>query len=164
MTDQPGKTARESESVLSESMMPDQLNHHGNVFGGVILALVDKAGGVVARRHARCPVVTVMVDRVEFSEPVYATDYVEARGVLIYVGRTSMDVMVTVEAEQLETGHRRVTNRCFLAYVALDKLNGKPTPVPPLILETDEDRRLWELAKRRRERRAAEAADEAVRP
>ena len=158
-----GKTARDSASVLSESMMPDQLNHHGNVFGGVILALVDKAGGVVARRHARTPVVTVMVDRVEFSEPVYATDYVEARGRLIFVGRTSMDVMVTVEAEHLETGHRRVTNRCFLTYVALDRLNGKPARVPPLILETEEDQRLWEMAKRRRDRRAAEAADEARR-
>jgi acyl-CoA hydrolase len=163
MAETQGKSARESASVLSESMMPDQLNHHGNVFGGVILALVDKAGGVVARRHARCPVVTVMVDRVEFSEPVYATDYVEARGRIIYVGRTSMDVMVTVEAEQVESGLRRLTNRCFVTYVALDKLNGKPAPVPPLILETDEDRRLWEMARRRRERRAAEAADEAAR-
>lgn len=144
--------------------MPDQLNHHGNVFGGVILALVDKAGGVVARRHARCPVVTVMVDRVDFREPVYATDYVEAHGRLIHVGRTSMDVMVTVEAEQVETGYRRVTNRCFLTYVALDRLNGTPTPVPPLILETEEDRRLWEHARRRRERRAAEAADEEETP
>jgi acyl-CoA hydrolase len=162
MSQPEGKTARESESVLSESMMPDQLNHHGNVFGGVILALVDKAGGVVARRHARCPVVTVMMDRVEFREPVYASDYVEARGRLIYVGRTSMEVMVTVEAEQVETGFRRVTNRCFVTYVALDKLNGRPAPVPPLILETDEDRHLWEMALRRRERRTAEAADEAA--
>lgn len=163
MNEPQGKTARESESVLSESMMPDQLNHHGNVFGGEILALVDKAGGVVARRHARSPVVTVMVDRVEFSEPVYANDYVEARGRLIYVGRSSMDVMVTVEAEQVETGVRRMTNRCFLTYVALDRLNGKPAAVPPLILETDEDRLLWEQARRRRERRAAEAADEQAR-
>lgn len=158
----PGKTPRESASTLSESMMPDQLNHHGNVFGGVILALVDKAGGVVARRHARSPVVTVMVDRVEFREPVYATDYVEAHGRLLRVGRTSMDVMVTVEAEQIETGKRRVTNRCFLTYVALDKFNGKPTPVPPLILETEEDHRLAELAERRRARRQAEAADEGI--
>jgi acyl-CoA hydrolase len=158
----PGKTPRESASTLSESMMPDQLNHHGNVFGGVILALVDKAGGVVARRHARSPVVTVMVDRVEFREPVYANDYVEAHGRLIWVGRTSMEVMVTVEAEQIETGERRTTNRCFLTYVALDMLNGKPTPVPPLILETDEDRGLHELAVRRRARREAEAADEGI--
>ncbi|HLL83178.1 MAG TPA: acyl-CoA thioesterase, partial [Longimicrobium sp.] len=106
-----GKTPRESASTLSESMMPDQLNHHGNVFGGEILALVDKAGGVVARRHARMPVVTVMVDRVEFREPVYANDFVEAHGRLIRVGRTSMEVMVTVEAEQIETGKRRTTNR-----------------------------------------------------
>jgi acyl-CoA hydrolase len=140
-------------------MMPDQLNHHGNVFGGEILGLVDKCGGVVARRHARLPVVTVFIDRVEFREPVYATDYVEARGRLVRVGRTSMDVMVTVEAEQIETGKRRVTNVCYLTYVALDRLNGRPAPVPPLVLETEEDRRLHAAAERRRDRRLAEEQD-----
>ena len=155
-----GKTPRESASTLSESMMPDQLNHHGNVFGGEILALVDKCGGVVARRHARLPVVTVVIDRVEFREPIYATDYVEAHGRLVYVGRTSMEVMVTVEAEQVESGWRRVTNVCYLTYVALDKLNGRPSPVPPLILETEEDHRLHAVAERRRERRAADKAEE----
>ena len=154
------KTPRESYTVLAESMMPDQLNHHGNVFGGVILALVDKCGGVVARRHARLPVVTVSIDRVEFKEPVYANDFVEAHGRIVYVGRTSMDVLVEVTAEQVETGLRRQTNRCMLTYVALDRLNGKPAPVPPLLLETDEDRRLHALALRRRERRKAEAAAE----
>jgi acyl-CoA hydrolase len=154
-----GKTPRESASTLSESMMPDQLNHHGNVFGGEILALVDKCGGVVARRHARLPVVTVMVDRVEFREPIYATDSVEAHGRLVYVGRTSMEVMITVEAEQVESGERRTTNVCYLTYVALDHLNGKPHPVPPLILETDEDRRLQAAALRRRARREAEQAE-----
>jgi acyl-CoA hydrolase len=154
-----GKTPRESASTLSESMMPDQLNHHGNVFGGEILALIDKCGGVVARRHARLPVVTVMVDRVEFREPIYANDYVEAHGRLVYVGRTSMEVMITVEAEQIETGERRTTNVCYLTYVALDHLNGKPHPVPPLILETDEDRRLQGAALRRRARREAEQVE-----
>jgi acyl-CoA hydrolase len=122
----------------------------------VILALVDKCGGVVARRHARLPVVTVMIDRVEFTEPVYANDYVEAHGRIVFVGRTSMDVLVTVTAEQVETGLRRQTNRCMLTYVALDKLNGRPAQVPELVLETDEDRRLHAVALRRRERRKAE--------
>ena len=153
---QPGKTPRESYTVLSESMMPDQLNHHGNVFGGVILALVDKCGGVVARRHARLPVVTVSIDRVEFNEPVYANDYVEAHGRIIFAGRTSMDILVTVTAEQVETGLRRQTNRCVLTYVALDKLNGRPSHVPVLVLETEEDRRLHAVALRRRERRKVE--------
>lgn len=155
----PAKTPRESQTVLAESMMPDQLNHHGNVFGGVILALVDKCGGVVARRHARLPVVTVSIDRVEFREPVYANDFVEAHGRIVYAGRTSMDVLVTVEAEQVESGKRRQTNRCMLTYVALDRLNGRPAAVPPLVLETDEDRRLHAIAVRRRDRRAEEARD-----
>ncbi|HET7228625.1 MAG TPA: acyl-CoA thioesterase [Longimicrobium sp.] len=152
----PEKTPRESYTVLSESMMPDQLNHHGNVFGGEILAMVDKCGGVVARRHARLPVVTVSIDRVEFNEPVYGNDFVEAHGRIVYAGRTSMDILVTVTAEQVETGLRRQTNRCILTYVALDKLNGRPARVPGLLLETDEDRRLNAMALRRRERRKAE--------
>ncbi len=155
-----GKTPRESASTLSESMMPDQLNHHGNVFGGEILALMDKCGGVVARRHARLPVVTVMVDRVEFRKPIYATDYVEAHGRLVFVGRTSMEVMITVEAEHVESGERVCTNVCYLTYVALDRLNGKPHPVPPLVLETDDDRRLHAAALRRRQRREAEQAEQ----
>ncbi|HYJ79354.1 MAG TPA: acyl-CoA thioesterase [Longimicrobiaceae bacterium] len=158
-TGPPGKTPRETYTVLAESMMPDQLNHHGNVFGGVILALVDKCGGVVARRHARLPVVTVAIDRVEFREPVFANDFVEAHGRMVYVGRTSMDVLVTVEAEQVESGERRRTNRCILTYVALDRLNGKPAPVPALLLETEEDRRLHAKAALRRERRLAEARE-----
>lgn len=108
----------------------------------------------------RTPVVTVMVDRVEFRQPIYANDYVEAHGRLVHVGRTSMEVMVTVEAEQVETGKRRTTNVCYLTYVSLDRLNGRPSPVPPLLLETDEDRRLHAAAVRRRERRAAEAEEE----
>lgn len=156
-----GKTPRESESTLSESMMPDQLNHHGNVFGGEILALVDKVGGVVARRHARLPVVTVSIDRVEFREPIYASEYVEAHGRIVYVGQSSMDIMVTVEAENLETGKRRQTNRCFLTFVALDRHNGRPAAVPPLILETEEDHRLYSAAERRRERQLQDAEDEA---
>lgn len=155
-----GRAPRESEATLSETMMPSQLNHHGNVFGGEILALVDKVGGVVARRHSRLPVVTVSIDRVEFREPIFATDYVEAHGRMVYVGRTSMDVLVTVEAEEVETGMRRETNRCLLTYVALDRLNGRPTPVPPLLPETEEDRRLHAAAARRREHRRREPPDE----
>lgn len=141
--------------------MPDQLNHHGNVFGGVILALVDKVGGVVARRHSRLPVVTVTIDRVVFQKPIYAGEYVEAHARLVYVGRSSMEVLVTVEAENLETGSRRQTNRCHLTYVGLDRETGRPTAVPPLLLETDEDRKLHAAAERRRETRLAEADDDA---
>jgi acyl-CoA hydrolase len=87
---------------------------------------------------------------------VYANDYVEAHGRIVYVGRTSMDILVTVTAEQVETGVRRQTNRCILTYVALDRLAGRPARVPELVLETDEDRRLHDVALRRRERRKAE--------
>jgi acyl-CoA hydrolase len=155
----PPKSPRESASVLGESMMPDQLNNNGTVFGGAILALVDKVGGVVARRHARLPVVTVSIDRVEFREPIYAGEYVVARGRMAAAGRTSMDILVTVEAENLMTGVKRNTNRCWLTFVALGP-DGRPAPVPSLAVENDEDRRLRDLAARRRERRLAEEREE----
>jgi uncharacterized protein (TIGR00369 family) len=154
-----GKSPRESASVLGESMMPDQLNNNGTVFGGAILSLVDMVGGVVARRHARKPVVTVSIDRVEFREPIFAGEYVQASGRIVNVGRTSMDIMVLVEAENLMTGVRRRTNRCWLTFVALGP-DGRPTRVPPLVLESDEDRRLHDLACRRRERLLADEREE----
>jgi acyl-CoA hydrolase len=157
-TPQP-KSPRDSASLLGESMMPDQLNNNGTVFGGAILALVDKVGGVVARRHSRTPVVTVSIDRVEFREPIYAGEYVVAQGRMVHAGRTSMDILVTVEAENLMTGVKRRTNRCWLTFVALGA-DGRPTPVPPLLLESDEDRRLDEMAVRRRERALAEEQED----
>jgi acyl-CoA hydrolase len=153
------KTPRDTVSVLGESMMPDQLNNNGTVFGGAILSLVDKVGGVVARRHARTPVVTVSIDRVEFREPIFAGEYVVAQGRMVNAGRTSMDILVTVESENLSTGEKRRTNRCWLTYVALGA-DGRPTPVPPLLLETDEDRRLSQIAVRRRARALAEEHEE----
>ena len=155
----PPKSPRDSASLLGESMMPDQLNNNGTVFGGAILALVDKVGGVVARRHSRTPVVTVSIDRVEFREPIYAGEYVVAQGRIVHAGRTSMDILVTVEAENLMTGVKRRTNRCWLTFVALGA-DGRPTPVPPLRLESDEDRRLDEMAVRRRERALAEEQED----
>jgi acyl-CoA hydrolase len=116
----------------------------------------EPGGGGGPPPPARLPVVTVSIDRVEFNQPVYASDFVEARGRIVYVGRTSMDVLVTVTAEQVESGLRRQTNRCMLTYVALDRLNGRPARVPALLLEDEEDRRLHGLAERRRARRKAE--------
>ncbi len=143
-----------SESLVSELMMPHQVNNHGNVFGGVVLSMVDRAAGVSAMRHSGRPCVTVSIDRVEFKEPIFTGELVTCRARVNYVGRTSMEIGVRVEAENLLTGRTRHTNTCFLTFVAIDA-DHRPVPVPPLKLETEEDRKRAREGQRRREVRAA---------
>jgi uncharacterized protein (TIGR00369 family) len=142
-------------AIMTELMMPNMANIVGNVFGGVILSLVDSVAAVAAIRHARNQCVTVSFDRVEFLEPIHVGELVVATARVNFVGRTSMEVGVRVEAENLVTGRRRHTNTCYVTYVAIDE-NGRPVPVPPLTIETDTQRRRYEAARLRRARRLAE--------
>ena len=150
-----GRHPRESEVVISELMMPQHANVMGNVFGGVLLALVDKVAAVAAVRHARRQCVTVSVDRVDFREPILVGELVTAFGRVNFAGRTSMEVGVKVIAENVLTGDRRHTNSCYLTYVALDD-NGRPTPVPPVIPETEDEKRRYKRAQKRRTNRVME--------
>lgn len=153
--DQEARPASASESTMSELMMPNMANNLGNVFGGVILSLVDRVAAVAAIRHARRTCVTVSFDRVDFIEPIHLGELVVARARVDFVGRTSMEVGVRVEAENLVTGVRRHTNSCYVTFVAIDARE-RPTPVAPLLLETEDDRRRFEAARSRRELRLAE--------
>lgn len=139
----------DSESIVSELMMPGDVNNVGNVFGGVILSMVDRAAAVAGMRHTSGPVVTVSIDRVEFREPIYAGELVTCCARLNYVGRTSMEIGVQVEAENLLTGVRRHTNACLLTFVSIDK-DMKPIPVRPLLVETEEEHKRFRDAERRR--------------
>jgi acyl-CoA hydrolase len=136
-------------------MMPMDANNSGNVFGGAILRLIDEVGSVVALKHARTNVVTASVDRMDFYSPVYIGDMLRLNASINFVHRTSMEVGVRVEAENPFTGEVRHTGTSFLTYVGLDR-NRKPTPVPALKLETDEDKRRWEEAQERRKARLKE--------
>jgi acyl-CoA hydrolase len=136
-------------------MMPMDANNAGNVFGGTILRLIDEVGSVVAVKHARTNVVTASVDRMDFYSPVYIGDMLRLNASINYVHRTSMEVGVRVEAENPMTGEVRHTGTCFLTYVGLDK-NRKPTSLPTLKLETDEDKRRWAEAQERRKARLHE--------
>jgi len=156
------KAPRESEATMTELMMPHMANNHGNVFGGVILSLVDSVAAVAAIRHARQSCVTVSFDRVDFLEPIHLGELVVANARVNFVGRTSMEVGVRVEAEDLVTGERRHTNSCFVTYVAVDE-HSRPVPVPPLRLETDEERRRHAAAAKRRAVRLAERREERAR-
>ncbi len=143
-----------SESLVSELMMPHQVNNHGHVFGGVILSMVDRVAGVASMRHSGVPCVTVSFDRVDFKEPIFTGELVTCAARVNFVGRTSMEIGVRVEAENLFTGETRHTNTCFLTFVAIDA-NHRPIPVPPLKLETDEDQKRFREGQRRREVRMA---------
>jgi uncharacterized protein (TIGR00369 family) len=140
-------------------MNPQDANPAGNVHGGVIMKLIDTAAGAVAIRHARSNAVTASIDRLDFFHPVFVGDFVTLRASLNFVGRTSMEVGVRVESENLLTGERRHTSTAYLTYVALDG-QGQPLPLPPMILETEEEKRRNREAKVRRETRLAEKAKE----
>jgi acyl-CoA hydrolase len=156
----PTKPVRESQHETSELMMPQHANNLGHVFGGVILSMMDKAAAIAAIRHARLSVVTASIDRVDFREPVRVGDLVVMHASVNYVGRSSMEVGVRVEAEDLLTGNRRHTNSCYLTFVAIDQ-NGRPVEVPLLMPETPDEERRHHAAKERRRRRLEERELEA---
>ena len=146
------KTPRGSEAVVADLMMPHQANglKRPSVFGGVIMSMVDRCAALSAMRHSRGQCTTLSIDRILFKEPIRVGELVEVRSRVVHVGRTSMSVLADVYAEAIATGVRRHTNECWLTFVHLDD-EGKPAPVPPLKLETQDDRLMNELAQRRRD-------------
>ena len=140
--------------------MPQHANVLGNVFGGVVLSMMDTTAAVSAIRHARRVCVTVSVDRVDFREPIHVGDLLIMKSSVNFVGRTSMEIGVRVETENLLTGVRLHTNSCYLTFVAIDR-NGTPVPVPLLMPETPDEIRRHDAARARRERRLHERITEA---
>jgi acyl-CoA hydrolase len=153
------RTVKETQHETSQLMMPQHSNNLNNVFGGVILAMMDTAAAVSAIRHARTTCVTVSVDRVDFRQPIYLGELVIMKCSVNFVGRSSMEVGVRVEAEHLLTGVRRHTNSCYLTYVAVDTA-GRPVEVPRLVAEDPDEIRRYEAAKERRRRRLEERTAE----
>jgi len=135
-------------------MGPEHANLHGNVHGGWLMKLVDEAGALASIRHARSNVLTVAIDNMTFQEPVHIGDLVMLKAELTYVGRTSMEARVEVTAENPVTGEHTHTNTAYLVYVAIDQA-GRPTPVPPLLPETDLERDRMERARQRQVERLA---------
>lgn len=140
-------------------MMPPDANPMGNVFGGVILKHVDLIAGIVAKRHVGHPnVVTAAMDRMTFLKPVFIGNALVLSARVNYVRRSSMEVEVTVESEDYDvsSGTRVRTGTAFVTLVALDK-HGKATEVPPLLLETDEDKKRFLEGEQRMQQRLREA-------
>lgn len=160
MSSKKSRTVKETQHETSQLMLPQHSNNLSLVFGGVILAMMDTASAVSAIRHAREICVTASVDRVDFREPIHLGDLVIMKCSVNFVGRTSMEVGVRVEAEDLQTGSRRHTNSCYLTFVAIDR-NGRPIEVPQLVPESEDEIRRYEAAKARRQRRLEERKAEA---
>ena len=149
-----------SRVTLSQHMDLSHANFMGNVHGGEIMKLIDTAAGIAASRHAGGPVVTASLDQMSFLHAVHVGDVVSVYASVNDVGRTSIEVGVRVEAEELLSGRRTHTSSAYLVFVALDE-RGQPRPVPGLVPRTDTERHRQAEAKIRREHRLAAA--EAIR-
>jgi acyl-CoA hydrolase len=137
---------------MNEIVLPQHTNALGTVFGGVIMSWIDICAAMTAQRHARSIVVTASMDALDFIAPVHLGQHVTLRGMVNYVGRTSMEVGVRVEAEDPLTGEKRQAASAYLTFVALGS-DGQPQPVRPLAPETTEDEIRCEEARARRQQR-----------
>jgi uncharacterized protein (TIGR00369 family) len=153
------KPVKSSCVTLSQLMQPEHANLRGDVHGGWIMKLVDEAGALAAMRHSQCRVVTVAIDQMTFHEPIRIGDLVMLNAELTYVGRTSMEARVEVIAEDPVSGTQSRTNTAYAVYVALDD-ERKPRSVPPLIAETDQQKRRMSEGKERQARRLANRKDD----
>ena len=151
----PARPMRESRATVVRLMMPPDANPHGNVHGGVIMKLADEVAGIVAHRHARRNVVTARLDRMDFLEAVFVGNVLTLDACLAFTGRTSMEVMVDITAENMNTGEVHHTGTAWLTMIALND-RGRPVAVPPVLPETDEEKALHEVARKRYEARRAE--------
>jgi acyl-CoA hydrolase len=143
ITNNIGKRPEESEAEMIVMMLPSDANPKGNVFGGIILKHVDLIAGLVAKRHAgRANVVTASIDRMVFLKPVFIGNALIISAKITYVRRSSMEIEVNVEAEDLDDNTRIHAATAFVTMVALDKY-GKPTKVPQLVIENDNDKRVY---------------------
>ncbi len=146
------RRVRDSTVEVTHLVMPNEANVYGTVFGGIVMQQIDIAASIAAMRHARRPVVTASIDSLDFRRPIRVGQAMILRAAVNWAGRTSMEVGVQVLSEDLMTGVRETTNAAYLTFVAVDE-RGRPSPVPPLQPETDEERRRFsEAVERRRQR------------
>jgi acyl-CoA hydrolase len=145
---------RESISEYSEFALPTDANTLGNVLGGKVMHLVDLAAALAAVRHARCAVVTASIDQMSFLHPVHIGQLIVLRSSVNRVFRTSMEIGVRVEVENLLTGHIKHTSSAYLTFVAIDK-SGNRIPIPPVIPESEDEQRRFVEAEQRRVYRLA---------
>jgi acyl-CoA hydrolase len=148
----PPRPVRASQVEMLELMYPNDANPMGSIMGGRVMHFIDVAAAVAANRHAHRACVTASVDHIDFREPVKVGDLLILKASVNYAGTTSMEVGVRAEVEQRYTGERRHTSSAYLTFVALGE-DGTPAEVPPVLPETETEKRRYEEAKRRRAER-----------
>jgi len=148
MTDEKGKSPKESAVVTRYLLMPHQANPQGTAFGGAIVAWIDMVAAMAAQRHCGKEVVTAAIDSLVFKEPIRIGDQVVLKASINYVGRSSMEVGVQVIREDPYGGNMVIATTAHLTFVALDK-NKRPTAVPPILPETEQEKKRYENAKLR---------------
>lgn len=145
MTDEKGKSPSDSAVETRYLIMPHQANPQGTAFGGVIVAWIDMVAAMTAQRHCGKEVVTAGIDSLVFKEPMRIGDHVVLKAAVNYVSRSSMEVGVRVTREDPYSGEQVTATTAYLTFVALDN-NKKPTAAPPIVPETDEEKRRYENA------------------
>jgi acyl-CoA hydrolase len=148
------RPVRLSRVTFADLAEPQSQNVAGTLFGGVLLGFIDRAAAFCAMKHAGRPVVTKSFDSVEFNQPIYIGELVVAKASVNFTGTTSMEIGVKVFAQNPITGEERHTNTCYATFVALDE-NGRPARVPPVLAETDDEKRRFDAGRERREERLA---------
>lgn len=157
----PGKPPSASQVEMTELVLPNDTNLLGNLLGGRMMHFIDVAGAMAASRHSNRIVATVAMDSLDFRHPVRMGELVRLTAKLTWAGRTSMEVTVKAYAENLKTGNVILTNKAYITFVALDE-NAKPTCVPPLLPETDEEKKDYAEAEVRRNERLKKRNKDAV--
>lgn len=152
MADLKPKRVADSRITMTQQMLPSDANPFGNVHGGVIMKLIDSAAGACAGRHVRGRVVTARIDELSFVAPVFVGDLVYAKASVNDVGRTSLEVGVRVEAENVLTGAVVHVSSAYLVFVAIDE-DGRPIAAPPLLAASPDEIRRQRAARERRARR-----------
>lgn len=141
------KRVADSMTEQVQIVMNEHINGYGRLFGGKLVEWIDIVAGVVSRRHSNSNVTTASIDNLHFKEAAHVNQTVVLNGRITYVGKTSMEVRVDTFAEALD-GKRMLVNRAYLVMVALDE-NERPTAVPPLLLETEEEKTEWIAGEKR---------------
>ena len=147
-----GKVPSDSKTYLTDLVLPGDTNQYNSVFGGKVMAYVDKIAGIAAMRHCRKPVVTASSDSFDFRAPIKSGQAICLEAFVTWSHHTSMVVYVKVEGEDLMTGERKLTSEAFLTMIAIDK-EGRPSPVPKILPETELEKQLYNRAEEKYQER-----------
>src|SRR5258705_10589260 len=146
------KRSSDSATEMVQVVLPNDANPLGFILGGTVMHLIDIAGAIASHRHSRSLLVTAAVDDLQFLHPIKVGDLIMLKSHVTCTFRTSLEVLVDVFSEETLTGRRVQTSRAFLTFVAVDR-DGARVPVTPLLVETEEERRVCEEAHARRQAR-----------